>query len=219
MADQDLCSHAGCMKPRHAYGLCQMHGARKRRGQDMDRPNWWERTIADRLWEKVKKQEGDGCWEWFGAADQHGYGSMTIEHRRKKAHRVSYELVHGPIPEGLHLCHKCDNPKCVRPDHLFPGTAKVNLQDAAAKGLLAGEIQGVAKLSNDQAKAIYQSFIESSGNPRSVAERHGVSRSCIIDLLKGRRWSFITHGEFGVHRLQRVAQSMYRLVAREAEAA
>lgn len=87
-----------------------------------------------RFWPKVKKS--DGCWEWQ-ATKRRGYGSFAIKHAVfMMAHRVAYELTHGPIPEGMYLCHHCDNRVCVRPDHMFVGTNSDNQQDAKRKGRL-----------------------------------------------------------------------------------
>lgn len=89
-------------------------------------------TPEDRFWAKVEK--GEGCWEWQGARHPHGYGQVRIAGICVFAHRYSWQLANGPIPGGLNVCHHCDNPKCVRPDHLFLGTQRDNLQDMAGKG-------------------------------------------------------------------------------------
>ena len=80
------------------------------------------------FWRKV--QRDDGCWMWTAGRDGDGYGS----YRNKRAHRVAWQLTRGPIPDGLVVCHSCDNPACVRPDHLFLGTQQDNIQDMLRKG-------------------------------------------------------------------------------------
>lgn len=90
------------------------------------------KPVLDRFWNKVEKTAT--CWLWTGSLTD-GYGAFRpAKHRGMLAHRFSYELAHGPIPNGLEICHICDNPRCVRPDHLFAGSHDTNMKDAAAKG-------------------------------------------------------------------------------------
>lgn len=91
----------------------------------------WE-SLPVRFWRSVDKSEG--CWTWRGASAGRGYGSLHHDKQSLRAHRVSWELTHGPISGGLWVLHKCDNPACVRPDHLFLGTAKDNAVDRERKG-------------------------------------------------------------------------------------
>jgi hypothetical protein len=90
------------------------------------------RDLTERFWEKVAKS--DGCWLWIGGRTSRGYGMFTARHRRQRgAHRYAWEMVNGPIPDGMVICHRCDNPPCVRVDHLFLGTQKDNIHDMMAK--------------------------------------------------------------------------------------
>lgn len=90
-------------------------------------------TLQDRFWSKVEKS--DGCWVWTGSTERGGYGHMCLTNSRKmgKAHRISWELHFGKIPDGMMVCHHCDNPPCVRPDHLFLGSNSDNVADMIAK--------------------------------------------------------------------------------------
>jgi hypothetical protein len=96
------------------------------------------RPIAIRFWEKVDKPGGaDACWLWTGTPDVNGYGKLWwFDHTNKGkfAHRISWELHNGPIPDGLFVLHSCDNPPCVNPKHLFLGTQLDNMRDMVAKG-------------------------------------------------------------------------------------
>lgn len=134
--------------------------------------------LADRFWARVEKT--DGCWLWTGSRDHAGYGRLQRGARGEgvvKAHRLSYELHHGPIPDGMFVCHRCDNPQCVNPDHLFLGTNQDNLDDAKAKHRMPGRPLAV------DADALI-AFIDSGGTYRAASERFGVSRSTVYRTLK-----------------------------------
>jgi len=97
-----------------------------------------KKPLNTRFWSKVKKT--DGCWEWTASVDRFGYGQVggeslaTKKHTMLKAHRVSWEMVDGPVPDGLWVLHHCDNRRCVRPDHLFLGNHQDNMNDMNRKG-------------------------------------------------------------------------------------
>lgn len=92
-------------------------------------------TTEDRFWAKVKKAPGDLCWEWQGHRRHAGHGQFALPGVvRLDAHRYAWELVHGPIPAGMFICHKCDNPPCVRVDHLYLGVSRDNMHDMIRKG-------------------------------------------------------------------------------------
>lgn len=89
-------------------------------------------NYADRFLQKV--DQGAACWMWTGAKSSKGYGQFWLKGKQESAHRVSYALFVGIIPEGSLVCHTCDQPSCVRPEHLWTGTHSANTLDAVAKG-------------------------------------------------------------------------------------
>ena len=92
------------------------------------------RSIKDKFQEKYVVSGESGCWLWTASKDVEGYGQMAHKGKRYRSHRLSFELHKGEIPDGLKVLHKCDNPSCVNPDHLFLGTHQENMDDMLAKG-------------------------------------------------------------------------------------
>jgi len=91
-------------------------------------------TDLERFMQKVNKLSDDKCWEWLAAKNSRGYGKFSYDGQMRIAPRVSWILLNGPIPAGMSICHKCDNPGCVNPNHLFLGTQYENVQDCIDKG-------------------------------------------------------------------------------------
>jgi len=134
--------------------------------------------IEYRLWSKVRKD--DGCWEWKGAYSKtSGYGVISHNGKQTQPHRVAWELAHGPIPDGMYICHHCDNKKCVRPDHLFLGTPKENTADMIAKGRIARDDKmPQTKLSPNDVRNIRAS----SGKAKVIAAQYGISEIYVYQL-------------------------------------
>jgi hypothetical protein len=156
------------------------------------------RPDNDRFWKMVDRSRGpDACWIWTGGRLKTGYGSMGIYHGGDMlAHRFSWILHNGPIPDGLCVCHNCpggDNTSCVNPAHLFLGTHEDNMQDASKKGRLhpaKGEQAWNAKLTATDICAIRDAA--SNGTQQQVLARiYGVSKPCISNIVHRKRWKHI----------------------------
>lgn|SRR5690606_9776142 len=142
------------------------------------------------FWNRVQKSEG--CWEWQGAINDRGYGRVWAFGKMERAHRVAYVLEYGRIPDDRIICHHCDNPACVRPDHLFVGTDKDNSDDKWEKGrgwALTGEIHPSSKLSESQVRAIREEYRKGGVTQRELASAYGVSRQQISRIARGVHWA------------------------------
>lgn len=146
--------------------------------------------LEERFWAKVDVRGLGECWEWRAGRFHDGYGYIRGDRHGPslRAHRVSWELHYGRVPNGLFVCHHCDNPPCVNPRHLFLGTPLENTRDAAVKGLLpTGEKNAAARLTERQAVEI-RSLHRAGANQYQLAELFGVSQSTISRTVNGRHW-------------------------------
>jgi hypothetical protein len=152
--------------------------------------------LRERFLARVEKTET--CWLWTARTGTFGYGVMPEgghAGRDLYAHRISYELFHGPIPEGLFVLHRCDNPRCVNPDHLFLGTADDNAKDAARKKRVPSGAQHhtqrpdhkQVKLDQQSVREIRQRYAEGATRPQ-LSKLYGVTVASIGNVVNGRTW-------------------------------
>ena len=143
------------------------------------------KTAEERFWAKVKKGDLDNCWEWQGGtATNNGYGRLWTHEGHITAHCFSWQLHNGDIPPGMQVCHTCDNPKCVNPNHLFLGSSSVNAQDMILK------LRGTQKLSPDDVRII-RAMLKDERPRQEIADRFNVSRGSINNIARGATWRWL----------------------------
>jgi len=143
--------------------------------------------LDERLRRLSRLNQKTGCIEFTGTKHPFGYGAMKVDGVPTGAHRVAWALAFGPIPEGKHVCHRCDNPPCVTPEHLFLGTNADNIRDKVAKGRQRGPGRGEqhhnAKISDADAEAIRAS----TKLQKELAVEYGISQSMVSRIRCGER--------------------------------
>lgn len=172
------------------------------------------KTIEQKFWPKVNKDgptpihvPGIGkCWLWTGATDRYGYGNLK-SFGKGLAHRISFEIKNGLIEHGKSICHRCDNPACVNPDHLFIGTHKENMMDAAKKGRMAsgerngtktkpetrprGELCSFAKLNEHAVKELRKEYSMGGITMEKIALKHGITTVTAWKVINRKSWAHI----------------------------
>lgn len=150
---------------------------------------------ARRFWSKVSIAGGDDCWNWQDHCNKCGYGTIVIQRGSKLAHRIAWELTHGPIPTGLCVCHSCDNPACCNPAHLWIGTHADNMQDMVRKGRSMngphGESVHTAKLTEAQVILIRDLYASRHYTQDGLAALFNVTQGNIKCIVNGGTWKHL----------------------------
>lgn len=150
-----------------------------------------EKDIA-RFWSKVAISCTDDCWIWLASCRRGEYGKFNLHGKTVRAHRFAYTQVFGSIPHGLHICHKCDNPKCVNPKHLFAGTNGDNMADKKTKGrALRGSRNPGAKISEADVVAIRDAYSLGGVTLAAIARRHGVTEGLVSRIVNHKIWQHV----------------------------
>lgn len=152
------------------------------------------------FWNKVNKEGENGCWEYTGGRGYNGYGQYWLDGKNIRAHRYSY-ILHHPLTidllEGhreIIVCHRCDNPKCVNPAHLFLGASADNTKDMMAKGRKCdkkGEKHHMVKLTETQVREIRTKYANGGITYKQLGLEYGVTESCVRQAFHGKSWSHI----------------------------
>ena len=183
------CTAPDCGRKSHAKNLCGTHYMKMiRTGTLMPLNAPRGGTRDERLRFKGWDVSDSGCWVVRGARKSGGYGAVQFEGGSRAAHRLAYEAWVGPIPEGLLIRHKCDNPPCINPEHLEPGTDADNNGDMMLRGrhrTLSGAKHPMSKLTWDEASAIRGAYATGVFTLNMLSEAFGVSRPTISRIVKG----------------------------------
>jgi hypothetical protein len=158
------------------------------------------KQVPQRLFDRIGSQyhvnPTTGCWEWSGSKDKDGYGKIHARENgilvRFSAHRLSYMLHNGDIPEGLWVLHKCDNPSCINPDHLFLGSVKDNVRDMNGKGRHRKE-----KLTEPEVMEMYRSH-QNGVSAYQIAAKFGISHNHAWKIVTGKAWVHL-YTRYGVN--------------------
>lgn len=152
-------------------------------------------SLRAALMKRIKVNEENGCWEIQGYLDKDGYGEVS----GKRAHRLSYELFIGQIPSGQNVCHKCDNPKCCNPNHLFLGTQKDNIADMVKKDRKDSRF-GVRNTQNKLAEQQVLEIYHLSESQSQIAREYTIDQSTVSYIKSGKLWGWLTKGGVSVEK-------------------
>jgi hypothetical protein len=164
-----------------------------------DLPAHQLRELENRISARVSIPQRGDCHEWQGALTYNGYGRIGVNGKVQRVHRVAYELAHGPIPEGIVVCHRCDNPRCCNPDHLFLGTTQENVDDKVQKGRhkpftsdrVIGEKNPRALLTAADVTKIRKRYTTSGVTLKQLASEYGVHFDTISKAVNRVTWSHL----------------------------
>lgn len=187
-----MCPNKACCNPDH------LSLGKRRRGPVQTF------TCIDQLLDRATPEPNTGCWLWAGGINEDGYGHVEHDRKNWTTHRLAWVLTHGAVPEGLCVCHKCDTPACINPDHLFIGTNADNILDRHRKGRDAvgdrngsrarpetrprGEANGRSKFTAEKVVEMRSAYA-AGVYQAELARRYGVTPSAIRWILKGLNWS------------------------------
>jgi len=180
------CDNDLCCNPKHLYV----------KNKDLAKDWNIDDKLTKRFWKKANILDENSCWEWKAGLDSKGYGSFGINYKSIRAPRVAYMILYGKysIPEGMSVCHACDNRKCVNPSHLFIGSNYDNVQDRHTKGRdgsAKGQNHGRSKLTNENVYYIRESFSNGLKTRKELCDMFSMSIGMIKNIINGNYWKSV----------------------------
>jgi len=151
-------------------------------------------SLPDRFWSKVDEPNENGCWLWNACKSASGYGLFLLDGKMERSHRLSIADAKGEIPAGMYALHKCDNPPCVWPDHLYVGTPQDNMDDKVRRGrdrAAKGEEQGFSKLTEAQVREMRRAYKGGGVTQEALGEKYGITQTSTSRIVNRKLWSHI----------------------------
>lgn len=193
----DTCDLPDCNAPFLARGMCQRHyqqwckaNPAAMRASAAGRSRF---TLAERFWRRVQRGGESECWSWIGATTTYGHGVFWIspERGRESAHAVALELATGRRrPDGQHCCHRCDNPACCNPAHLYYGTPRQNSADMVARHRNRRGVEKVNALLSERQILEIRTRYFSGETGASLADEFGIAPGHLSNIVRGRMWKY-----------------------------
>lgn len=192
-----MCTVDGCGAKVRSRGMCQKHySAWRYASRDVMPvvPRGYpcasrSDTMEERLERRIERDPNSGCWLWAGALNNYGYGSLGVHGKGYAAHRLSFETFRRRLAPGEVVCHKCDTPACVNPDHLFAGSQADNLADMHAKGRHRANFLGARAVLTEERVLEARRRYRAGEKAKSIAADFGVHEHTLWMAASGRSWT------------------------------
>lgn len=178
----------------------------------------WNRLAKPNFWDNVDKRGADECWEWQAARKPSGYGFLRLNSKSAPsyAHRVAYESVNGPVPSGLYVCHRCDNPPCCNPAHLFLGTSQDNHDDMVSKGRSTiGTRNARSRLTDAKVAEILVAYARGDVTMKELGARYGVTWGTVRFIVSGITWKHVPGPRLSTAEREAIGSANLAAVLRE----